>query len=70
MEFLKSDEEGNRFFIEKGEPYRTGFFGLRKYAWETVKDNNNRPISFDTMDKAVLAVKELQTQLPIYHEIK
>lgn len=68
-EYLQGDSNGNRFVIEKGTPYRNAFY-FPKTAWEVMKDEDNKILSYKTMDEAVLTVKELQSMLPIYHIIK
>lgn len=70
VEFLQANEDGYRFFIEKGTKYFLKFFVRPKIAWEIINDDKGNPIAFKTMGEAVLAVNHLKDQLPIYHEIK
>ncbi len=72
-ELRKEDKQGNRFYIEKGTNYReTGFMGLKfqSTAWAALMGTDGEPLACKTFDEAVLIIKELNKQIPIYHHVE
>ncbi len=71
-QFVKADEKGNKFFIEKGIEYSVyGWLGIKhkNVAWDQVNGTDGQPLAYKSLDEAVIVVEELKKQIPIYHEI-